>query len=86
MRSRPTVRRTTCPCWSWPAGAILWALAVFFFCAGLVRHGLNGSAIASPQMANQVLRGYEPEMYSRAAMMLVEQRALEALDVSAWAT
>lgn len=38
----------------------------------------------SPQMANQVLAEYVPKLSSRAAVMLVEQRALEALEVSAW--
>ncbi len=63
----------------------MWAPAVFFR-AGLVRHGLNSSAVASPQMANQVPREHEPEMSNQAAVILVEQRAFEALEVSAWAT
>jgi ABC-type branched-subunit amino acid transport system ATPase component len=38
----------------------------------------------SPQMANQVLSQYVPSMGRSAPVLLVEQRALEALEVSAW--
>jgi branched-chain amino acid transport system ATP-binding protein len=38
----------------------------------------------SPQLANQVLTEYVPKMSGSAAVLLVEQRALEALGVSHW--
>jgi branched-chain amino acid transport system ATP-binding protein len=38
----------------------------------------------SPQMANQVLVEHVPKMSDSAAVLLVEQRALEALGVSMW--
>jgi ABC-type branched-subunit amino acid transport system ATPase component len=38
----------------------------------------------SPQLANQVLGEYVPKVSHRAAVLLVEQRALEALAVSTW--
>lgn len=38
----------------------------------------------SPQMANRVLGDYVPRISKNAAVLLVEQRALEALEVSAW--
>ncbi len=38
----------------------------------------------SPQMAKQVLAEYVPRMSDGAAVLLVEQRALEALEISAW--
>lgn len=38
----------------------------------------------SPQMANEVLTHYLPAVSNNAAVLLVEQRALEALGVSTW--
>jgi ABC-type branched-subunit amino acid transport system ATPase component len=38
----------------------------------------------SPQMANQVLAQYVPTVSGTAAVLLVEQRAIEALEISAW--